>query len=60
MELPNMKDLKEDYVINFYENDINYSFRTLTRREVDGWGKDEEATYIRYPYLTLDLSKCQN
>lgn len=36
VRVPNTKDLKEDYVINFYENDINYSFGTLTRREVNG------------------------
>ncbi|WP_342256783.1 hypothetical protein [Spiroplasma endosymbiont of Poecilobothrus nobilitatus] len=47
MGVPKTKDIKEDYVINFYENDINYSFGKLTRREVIGWGKDEEVTYTR-------------
>ncbi|WP_233485413.1 DUF3137 domain-containing protein [Spiroplasma sp. ChiS] len=57
MGVPNTKDIKEDYVINFYENNINYSFGTLTRREVIGWGKDEEIIYTRYPYLKIDVKE---
>ncbi|WHQ37041.1 DUF3137 domain-containing protein [Spiroplasma sp. SV19] len=55
--VPPKSEIKQDYVLNFNATNVNYSFGTLTRKEVINNGKSTDIIYTRYPYLTIDINE---
>ncbi|WP_425380131.1 DUF3137 domain-containing protein [Spiroplasma endosymbiont of Stenodema calcarata] len=55
--VPPSRQIKQDYVLNFNKGKNNYSFGTLTRKEVTGSGENSDVVYTRYPYLTIDVNE---
>ncbi|WP_424526658.1 hypothetical protein [Spiroplasma endosymbiont of Glossina fuscipes fuscipes] len=55
--VPSKSEIRQDYVINFQTTNVNYSFGTLTRKEVIDAGKSKDIIYTCYPYLTIDVNE---
>ncbi|MBH8622490.1 MULTISPECIES: DUF3137 domain-containing protein [Spiroplasma] len=55
--VPAKSEIRQDYVINFQTTNVNYSFGTLTRKEVIDMGKSKDIIYTRYPYLIIDVNE---